>query len=332
MKINNKIKKGFTLVELVVVIAVIAILSAVSVGAYFGITESAKDSRLNQEITEIRTNITLISEVDPDDGIILNKDGLYIENSEELNNFKSQIDLNSGRVINVVTDESDIDTNNNDATILLFNITNTKPNYYDALKYYNHEINDKYAELDLKTFEISIKKDNSINTPIEEDLPVNDPNIPSEPVAARFEFGPNGGTSVTGNEVLDSYSEENEGYTLELESISNLFSRGTNNSQSSVLTVGKFTSVNNCEVGSFEFVVPNDIKAVCFDVAMYGGGLKKEASITVNGTTFNDIGCNQNTTNGNKFIIKVETKVNKRISISSSKVLPVVIDYIEFIK
>ena len=48
MKLFKKAKKGFTLVELVVVIAVIAILSAVSVGAYFGITESANSSAAEQ--------------------------------------------------------------------------------------------------------------------------------------------------------------------------------------------------------------------------------------------------------------------------------------------
>ena len=53
MKHPKKSKKGFTLVELVVVIAVIAILAAVSVGAYFGVTESAKDSKLTQEATQI---------------------------------------------------------------------------------------------------------------------------------------------------------------------------------------------------------------------------------------------------------------------------------------
>ena len=48
MKMNKKLKKGFTLVELVVVIAVIAILAGVSVGAYFGITESANQSKADQ--------------------------------------------------------------------------------------------------------------------------------------------------------------------------------------------------------------------------------------------------------------------------------------------
>ena len=62
MRICKK-KKGFTLVELVVVIAVIAILSAVAVGAYFGITASANHSKVTSELKElytaIRTEITL---------------------------------------------------------------------------------------------------------------------------------------------------------------------------------------------------------------------------------------------------------------------------------
>ena len=60
MKMNKKLKKGFTLVELVVVIAVIAILAGVSVGAYFGITESAKNSKADQEAKAIHTSVMLI--------------------------------------------------------------------------------------------------------------------------------------------------------------------------------------------------------------------------------------------------------------------------------
>ena len=53
----RKIKKGFTLIELVVVIAVIAILSAVSVVAYVGITNSAKKSAAEQKGSQIVTAI-----------------------------------------------------------------------------------------------------------------------------------------------------------------------------------------------------------------------------------------------------------------------------------
>ena len=51
----KKVKKGFTLIELVVVIAVIAILSAVSVVAYVGITNSAKSSVAEQEAGTVKT-------------------------------------------------------------------------------------------------------------------------------------------------------------------------------------------------------------------------------------------------------------------------------------
>ena len=61
MKFIKKAKRGFTLVELVVVIAVIAILAAVSVGAYFGITDSANKSKLESEARGILTNIQLIA-------------------------------------------------------------------------------------------------------------------------------------------------------------------------------------------------------------------------------------------------------------------------------
>ena len=60
MKLFKKAKKGFTLVELVVVIAVIAILAAVSVGAYFGVTESANNSQADQEAKALHTAIMLV--------------------------------------------------------------------------------------------------------------------------------------------------------------------------------------------------------------------------------------------------------------------------------
>ena len=77
MKLFKKAKKGFTLVELVVVIAVIAILAAVSVGAYFGVTESAKNSQAQQEGKAVHTNIVLIAN-DPvnSDRVHFTKDGL----------------------------------------------------------------------------------------------------------------------------------------------------------------------------------------------------------------------------------------------------------------
>lgn len=66
MALKRRVKKGFTLVELVVVIAVIAILAAVSVGAYFGVTESAKASKLEQEAKQVYTSIQVIGRSNSD--------------------------------------------------------------------------------------------------------------------------------------------------------------------------------------------------------------------------------------------------------------------------
>lgn len=54
MKRNNK--KGFTIVELVIVIAVIAILSAVMIPTFSGIVEKANKSAAQQEANNIYKN------------------------------------------------------------------------------------------------------------------------------------------------------------------------------------------------------------------------------------------------------------------------------------
>lgn len=51
----KKSKKGFTLVELVIVIAVIAILAAVLVPTFVGVSRNAKKSAAMQEATTART-------------------------------------------------------------------------------------------------------------------------------------------------------------------------------------------------------------------------------------------------------------------------------------
>ncbi len=59
--LKRKAKRAFTLIELVVVIAVIAILAGVSVAAYFGVTESAKNSAAEQEATQLVTLVGVVA-------------------------------------------------------------------------------------------------------------------------------------------------------------------------------------------------------------------------------------------------------------------------------
>jgi len=64
MKLFRKIKKGFTLVELVVVIAVIAILAAVSVVSYIGVTNNAKKSNDLTILKQVNETLVLRQEKD----------------------------------------------------------------------------------------------------------------------------------------------------------------------------------------------------------------------------------------------------------------------------
>lgn len=57
----SKLKKAFTLVELVIVIAIIAILTSVSVVTYFGVTSSAKKSVLTEEATSLKKELQVVS-------------------------------------------------------------------------------------------------------------------------------------------------------------------------------------------------------------------------------------------------------------------------------
>ena len=66
MKKNNK--KGFTIVELVIVIAVIAILAAVLIPTFSSVTEKAKKSAALQEATSAITAVT-VYDIDAEDKV-----------------------------------------------------------------------------------------------------------------------------------------------------------------------------------------------------------------------------------------------------------------------
>lgn len=93
-KFSKKLKKGFTLVELVVVIAIIAILSAASVATYFGVTESARKSTSKSNAQQVAQLIYVeaLSELD-DSPINFGTAGLVLtyEVGSENGNFADDV-------------------------------------------------------------------------------------------------------------------------------------------------------------------------------------------------------------------------------------------------
>ena len=157
MKILRKFKKGFTLVELVVVIAVIAILAAVSVGAYFGVTESANNSKLEQEAKQVYTAIQTVS-LAPNDHSSLSKDGLIITDNSK---FESALEETLGKTVTLL--ESG-DKAPNEPTIYFVRKTVapaiTENVVYASFEYHVAEINGKKAVTDVITGEIKVDTSN----------------------------------------------------------------------------------------------------------------------------------------------------------------------------
>ena len=101
-RITNSTKKGFTLVELVIVIAVIAILVGVSVAAYFGIQKEAKEKALLAEATDAYNEYRINQILNNDDS--LNESSLiegvyYSKNFDEYILFKDDTTYNLGSYI-----------------------------------------------------------------------------------------------------------------------------------------------------------------------------------------------------------------------------------------
>ena len=103
MKRNNK--KGFTIVELVIVIAVIAILSAVLIPTFSGITEKAQASKAQQEVKNIHT--LYLADIDYANGETAQL--IYVKNGEKVYSVTTEgkIELvNSGVPTGYVADNT----------------------------------------------------------------------------------------------------------------------------------------------------------------------------------------------------------------------------------
>lgn len=58
---KNQLRKGFTLIELVVVIAVLAILAGVAIPKFIDVTQKAKESALQADLGVVRSGILMVA-------------------------------------------------------------------------------------------------------------------------------------------------------------------------------------------------------------------------------------------------------------------------------
>lgn len=131
-KFSKKLKKGFTLVELVVVIAIIAILSAASVATYFGVTTSARKSTSKSNAQQVAQLIYVeaLSELDDSPinfgtaGLVLKytvgeyandnaflaaylaENGITVDEKHELTSAKSKVKDHTNEVASLTYTES----------------------------------------------------------------------------------------------------------------------------------------------------------------------------------------------------------------------------------
>ena len=199
MKIFKKTKKGFTLVELVVVIAVIAILAAVSVGAYFGVTESANNSKLEQEAKQVYTAIQTVA-LAPNDHSNLNTSGLVILDATA---FEDELEESLGRTV-VLTSEDKKD--GNEPTIYFSSEEYAAgltggTTVYKTFEYHLPEINGKAARVNVVTGEVKVEASD-----VEADDNASTTTIPgaTEPIAIRVEL----------SEYNISLNHNSEGYPI----------------------------------------------------------------------------------------------------------------------
>ena len=155
MRFLKKAKRGFTLVELVVVIAVIAILAAVSVGAYFGVTESANNSRLEQETKALQTALKTIS-LGSHENQSLSIDGLRVTNIDK---FESDLEEATGGEYEVLTSDPLLLSRQ---TIVLKTAAYERASggtiLYQSFEYYNPDISGKKVVASTINDDLGIEK------------------------------------------------------------------------------------------------------------------------------------------------------------------------------
>ena len=158
MKLFRKMKKGFTLVELVVVIAVIVILAAVSVGAFFGVTESAKASQQESEAKQLYDAVLIVGNSNSSNHSI-DKDGLHIVDIEVFEDAVNEVTGGNYEVY-----EEDATAIAGDAIVLKTGNTSglAGAKTYKSFEYYTPETGNNAGVVDVISGEYTRTTNNNI--------------------------------------------------------------------------------------------------------------------------------------------------------------------------
>ena len=152
-----------------------------------------------------------------------------------------------------------------------------------------------------------------------------DPNAggSTEPtVVATFEFGENGSASHNDGSSKTSYSETNNGYTLNLTGGTNMYTGARDATGNSAIKLG-----SSSKTGGFSFTVPDDVTSVVIYIAKYKTNTTK---ITVNGT---DYTLTNSSNDGAYDVITVDTTTEKTVTLTTvSGGVRAMVNTIEFYK
>lgn len=130
---------------------------------------------------------------------------------------------------------------------------------------------------------------------------------PTEPeLVATFTLGENGSASHSDGSSASSYSETNNGYTLTLSSMSNVYKNARDAKGNSCLKLGTGSAA-----GKFTFTVPENVTSVVIYVAQYKANTTK---ITVNDTSYTITTASNN---GEYTAIEIDTSTTKTVTLTT---------------
>lgn len=287
MKRNNKLKRGFTLVELVVVIAVVAILAAVSVGVYFGITGSANNSKLETEAKATLNTLRVAAIENKTGNYYLDKDGLTYERSDVIQDDLTKYTGHDYLVLNTEPDKIAA------KTVYLYNFDETSSlyetwNFANHFNYYTNEVAGKGAQVNILTGKITVF---DCNIPVIKDTTSEEP----DPLPEVYYL------NVNVNEVKLVLNSDKSTFQVSPTVSENLInpSFSYESKDTSIVTVSSTGSLTALSVGETEVVVKETtkdltktIKVTVTDETILLNVAQESVTLILNNPTYNTFNIN----------------------------------------